>query len=538
MDKNLEVGLSGATDSLWLDVDLPIYPPLRQNTRADVCIIGGGITGLISAYLLNKSGKSVILLDDGPLGGGETSRTTAHLSCVLDSRFFELERIHGENYTRLAVDSHRTAIDALEKIIYNEKIDCDFERIPGYLFRGGDDGPDVITHELDAAQRAGIAVELAARAPIPTFNTGEALRFMGQAQFHPLKFVRSLAAILERRGVSMHCHSRAHDFVGGPDAHVTTVDGHTIFCQHIIVATNTPVNDRVVIHTKQAAYRTYVIAAKVPKKSVPRVLYWDTASPFHYARVHPVDSLYDQLIVGGEDHKTGQADNAGKRFAALEKWARERFPIVGDIDYRWSGQVMETNDRLGFIGCNPMDADNVYVATGDCGNGLTNGTLAALIIRDLINETENPWTHLYDPGRVRMRASGAFAAENFNVAREYLDWLTPGDDIDEEDILSGEGAIIRHGVSKLAIYRDDNGEVFRMSAVCPHLGGIVHWNSTEKTWDCPCHGSRFTAKGDVINGPALECLKHVPDPEDTALTTLDQPPLVASPMGIHPAPMI
>lgn len=540
MDKNLEVGLSGATDSAWLDVDLPAFPPLRQNARTEVCIIGGGIAGVMSAYLLNKAGKQVMLIDDGPIGGGETGRTSAHLSCVLDNRYQEIERLHGETGARLAADSHRTAIDLIEKIVHDENIDCDFERVCGYLFRAEQDDPEVIQKELNASQQAGLAVEMTARAPIPTYNTGQALKFMGQAQFHPLKFLRALAVLLEKRGVTIHCNTRAHDFVGGDHAHVKIDNDHTIQCQHIIVATNTPVNDRVVIHTKQAAYRTYIVGAKIPKNSVPRALYWDTADPFHYARIVPIDSLYDQLIIGGEDHKTGQADDAGKRFAALEEWTRKRFPIVGNLDCQWSGQIMESQDGLGFIGRNPLDADNVYIVTGDSGNGLTNGAIASLIFRDLITEQENPWVKLFDPGRVTMRAGGTFAAENLNVAKEYLDWVTPGDDVEEDEIFSGEGAVIRQGMSKVAVYRDDNGEIFRMSAVCPHLGGIVHWNSAEKTWDCPCHGSRFNAKGDVINGPAHTCLKPVEknsEPE-VNISSLDRPPLIGSPIGIHVAPMI
>jgi Rieske Fe-S protein len=269
----------------------------------------------------------------------------------------------------------------------------------------------------------------------------------------------------------------------------------------VVVATNVPVNDRVAIHTKQAPYMTYVIGARVPRGAVPRVLAWDTGDPYHYVRVAGLDED-DVLIVGGEDHKSGQADDAGQRHERLESWTRSRFPMAGEVAFRWSGQVMEPVDYLSFTGRNPMDADNVYIHTGDSGMGLTHGTIAGMLLSDLIRGRDNPWARLYDPSRKPVGAARDYAAENLNVARQYADWLTPGEVASADEIARESGAIMRRGLDKIAVCRDAQGALHERSAVCPHLGCIVHWNDAAKTWDCPCHGSRFDCDGHLLNGPA------------------------------------
>jgi Rieske Fe-S protein len=280
-----------------------------------------------------------------------------------------------------------------------------------------------------------------------------------------------------------------------------TAGDRKVTARAVVVATNTPVNDRVAIHTKQAPYMTYVVGLRVPKGSVERGLYWDVQDPFHYVRLQSLAGGSDCLIVGGEDHKTGQADATSQRHARLEAWARERFPAVESLAYTWGGQVMETLDGLAFIGRNPGDA-NVYVATGDSGVGLTHGTIAGMLLTDLILGRPNPWIELYDPSRKVPLAAGRFLRENVNVAAQYADWVTPGDADSAREIPFDSGAIVRRGAAKVAVYRDGHGKAHALSAVCPHLGCVVQWNGAEKTWDCPCHGSRFDKLGKVVNGPA------------------------------------
>jgi Rieske Fe-S protein len=288
---------------------------------------------------------------------------------------------------------------------------------------------------------------------------------------------------------------------------VTTSGGPVVSAGAVVVATNTPVNDRFAIHTKQAAYRTYVVAAAVPKGAVTKALYWDTPDPYHYVRLQDLGTEA-LLIVGGEDHKTGQADDADERFERLLDWTRERFPIAEDAAYRWSGQVLEPVDGLAFIGRNPGER-NTYIVTGDSGHGMTHGTIAGMLLTDLIQGRENEWASLYDPGRITPGAAPELAKENLNVAAQYSDYATPGDVDRAVEIEPGSGAIVREGLTKLAVYRDSQWQLHKLSAVCPHLGCIVDWNSREKTWDCPCHGSRFDPLGKVLNGPANRDLPPV-----------------------------
>lgn len=494
---------SGATLSVWAaTAQVPFRASLEQDVSANVCVIGAGIAGMSTAYLLARAGKSVIVLDDGPIGGGMTGRTTAHLVTALDDRYFELEQLHGERGAQLAAESHRAAIDQVERIVTEEKIDCEFERLDGYLFVPPDDSKEILERELKAAHRAGLNdLEMVDRVPISSYDTGKALRFPRQAQFHPLKYLAGLARAVERDGGHIYTQTHAQKIAGGDKALVETSRARVVTSDAVVVATNSPVNDRFEIHTKQAAYLTYVIGALVRRGEVERALFWDTPHPYHYIRLESLDDDYDLLISGGEDHKSGQKDDANVRFAALERWTRTRFPIKS-IEYRWSGEVMEPIDGLAFIGRNPMDHDNVFIATGDSGNGMTHGTIAGMLISDLILGKENKWATLYDPSRKTLRAAAKFVKENINVAAQYTDLVTPGEVDSSTEIAPGSGKIIRRGLKKIAAYKDDAGNVHELSAVCQHLGCIVDWNSLEKTWDCPCHGSRYDAMGQVIMGPA------------------------------------
>ena len=522
---------NGQTTSVWMQTaDVPEGLQLGADEQADVVIVGAGIAGLTTAYLLTKEGRRVVVIDDGPVAGGETCRTTAHLSNALDDRYYELERLHGEEGARLAAESHTAAIEQIETIVNEEKIDCDFARLDGYLFAAPGDDPAQLGDELKAAHRAGLTeVEHVERAPVESFDTGAALRFPRQGQFHILKYLNGVAEAVRRGGGEIYTRTHATKIEGGKDeARVETSNGATVRARAVVVATNSPVNDLVAIHTKQAPYRTFVVGARVPRGSVPQILLWDTPDPYHYVRLQRGSSGeggvagndgeseqasggYDVLIVGGEDHKTGQADDAEERFRCLEEWTRERFPQVESFEFRWSGQVMETVDGLAFIGRNPLDSDNVYIATGDSGHGMTHGTIAGMLLTDLIQGRENKWAELYDPSRKPLSLSAAkdFAQENLNVAAQYRDHVTPGEVSDESEIRAGEGAIMRRGLTKVACYRDEAGALHERSAICTHLGCVVQWNSTEKTFDCPCHGSRFQKDGHVVNGPAISALAEV-----------------------------
>jgi Rieske Fe-S protein len=302
---------------------------------------------------------------------------------------------------------------------------------------------------------------------------------------------------------------------GGVPADIETEAGPLVTADvAVVVATNSPINDKVSIHTKQHPYLTYAIGVRVPRDAVALALYWDTQDPYHYVRLAGTpeaagDADHDVLIVGGEDHKTGQVHDQAERYGRLEAWARERFLVMGEVVFRWSGQVMETIDGLAFIGRNPLDKDNVFIVTGDSGMGMTHGTLAGILLTDLIQGRDNPWAKVYDPARKTLRAALEFTRENINVVRQYAGWVTRGEVSSVDEVKPGTGALLRRGLTKVAVYRDEEGKVHEYSAVCTHLGCLVEWNDAEKTWDCPCHGSRFDRHGAVINGPAIRGLPVV-----------------------------
>ncbi|BAZ32156.1 putative FAD dependent oxidoreductase [Cylindrospermum sp. NIES-4074] len=502
---------SGKTTSIWMTTaQVPDQPVLTENIHADVCIVGAGIAGMSTAYMLSREGKSVVVLDDGAIGGGQTARTTAHLSNVLSHRYYELEQIHGQDNAKLIAQSHTTAINTIEAIATREKIDCDLERLHGYLFPPDLQSTDEIKRELAAVHRLGLTdVELINKAPSLDIDTGLCLRFPHQGQFDPLKYLSGLAAAIQRQGGKIYTNTHVEKISGGATAHVETSNGRVVTANAVVVATNSPISNLATMHFKQAPYITYVIGAKVPRGSIPKALYWDTLDPYHYIRLQSIDEQSDVLIVGGEDHKTGQADDADARYARLEAWTKERFPMAQDIVYRWSGQVMNADDGIAYIGKNPLDEENSYIVTGDTGIGMTHGTIAGLLLTDMILGRKNDWEKVYDPLRVRVGATGEFLFENVNVALQYLDWVTPGEVDAVEKITPSTGAIVRRGLTKVAAYRDENGTLHEHSAVCTHLKCIVAWNSAEKTWDCPCHGSRFDAQGKVINGPAIDGLAPV-----------------------------
>jgi glycine/D-amino acid oxidase-like deaminating enzyme/nitrite reductase/ring-hydroxylating ferredoxin subunit len=505
--------------SLWIDTS-PLFAtdPLTRDVSADVCVVGGGIAGLSTAYLLAREGRFVVLIDAGHVGGGETAVTTAHLSSVIDDTFKEILRLHGPDGANLAYDSHRRAIDRIDAICREEAIQCGFARVDGYLFLGRGQKEAVLDEELEAALAVGAKAVRCPKAPVAGFRSGPCLRFTDQGQFHPLKYLYGIAGAFQRLGGQIYSSTQAVEAAGGAIARVRTASGHTITAGAVVVATNSPFNDLVAIHSKQAPYHTYAIGARAPAGAITPALYWDTEDPYHYVRLHRTtnrelggdnDEAADILIVGGEDHKAGQARDADARFGRLEAWMRAHSPDAGAVEFRWSGQVMETVDGLAFIGRNPLDADNVYIATGDSGMGLTHGTIAGMLITDLIQRRANPWEELYDPARVRTGAAVEWVKENLNVALQYTHWLTRGDVTSVAQIAPGQGAVLVESGHKIAVYRDERGELHRRSAVCPHLACIVAWNPAAATWDCPCHGSRFDKLGGVINGPSPRNLGKV-----------------------------
>lgn len=514
MTKNLNFNFKKETTSSWSDsTQLLTTRSLDQNIQTDVCVVGAGIAGLTSAYLLSQKGFKVCLLEMREIASGQTGRTSAHLVTALDRRYSSLVRIHGKDGARLAAESHRAAIETIEKIIRSENISCDFKYLNGYLESGDQKSAEELDEELKACHEIGLS-EVHFVEEIPGKEKSKpALCFPLQAQFHPLKYSNALTKILIDQGVQIFTHTAVCEIEGGANAWVKTTEGFIVDAKQIVVATNSPINNTFAIHTKQAPYRSYVISAMIPKGSFD-FLWWDTDEPFHYVRSIDFNSSHDLLIVGGGDHKTGQNDHPEQAFKDLEVWARAHFSGMEDIVHSWSGQVMETIDGLAYLGHNPGPDKNVYVITGDSGNGLTHATIGAILICDLIENKKNPWMKLYSPARIHWGGLKDFIKENINVAGQYSEWFTPKTVDSLKGLDDNSGVVLNLGLKKIAVYKNDHGLYEFYSAVCPHLGCVVAWNGVESSWDCPCHGSRFDCHGKVVEGPAQSDLPELDAPLD------------------------
>ncbi len=508
---------SGENLSYWIaSSKFIIFEKVTKSVETDILVIGGGIAGLTTAYCLAQAGRKVILVEDGFIGSGESGRTTAHITCALDDRYFELEKIFGKDKAVLAANSHMAAIEWIDQTVRFEKIECNFKRIDGYLFLHPSDSKETLDKEYEATKQVGLLTQMLPDVPGIASENGWCIKFPDQAQFHIMLYLKGLANAIIRMGGKIYTQSKAEEI----NKKGAKVNGYDVAAKHIIVATNTPVNDVLTMHTKQWPYRTYVIGAKIPKGQLPYSLWWDTgdhkskwiSQPYHYVRLEELNEQYDLLISGGEDHKTGQADDENipeeNRYTRLIEWTKKQFPAVEEIVYKWSGQVMEPVDSLAFIGKNPGD-DNIYIITGDSGNGMTHGTLGGMIVSDIITEKENPWVDLYSPSRITLKTIDDYLHEVGNMTAQLVDWISKGDIKEAAEVKPGEGGVISTGLKKIALYRDDQNCLHAHTAVCPHLGGILQWNSDEKSFDCPLHGSRFTTDGKVINGPAKGNLKKI-----------------------------
>lgn len=522
MEKNkpIENGnlTSGKNISYWVESVAPLsgFPPLKENIETDVVIVGGGLAGLSTAYCLLEKGKQVVVVEDGFIGSGESGRTTAHLVTALDDRYYHLESNFGPEETKHIAQSHSAAIDFVEQTIKKENIDCEFERVDGYLFLHPTDKKSSLKKELDSALAAGIDISELENVPaIP--NAGRCLRFAGQAQFHPMKYMNGLARAIKEKGGKIYEQTHAKE-IGSSG--ITTLDGKTVKAKHVVIATNSPVNNKYAMHLKQYAYRTYVIGALIKKQTLPRALWWDTGDfetnpdipPYHYVRITPFNDEYDLLISGGEDHPVANTHKTdvpeSDRHELLEHWTRKHFNI-GSIVYKWSGQIVEPMDGIAYIGRNPFDEDNVYIITGDSGNGMTYCTIGGMLISDLITGKENPWENIYKPSRFTLKKSKPFFKEvvgalmaNFKKEPEQEDARSIS------SLKKGEGKVVELKGEKYGAYRDDKDKLHVVSTACTHLQCTVKWNNDEKSWDCPCHGSRFTYDGKVINGPANADLEY------------------------------
>jgi glycine/D-amino acid oxidase-like deaminating enzyme/nitrite reductase/ring-hydroxylating ferredoxin subunit len=489
-----------STRPLWQrPLQPPSFPPLSADLHVEVAVVGGGITGLTTALLLAEAGKRVALLEARQLGAGVTGHTTAHLTEAIDTRYHELESKLGRDAARLVRASSRAAIEKIAELAGN--VDCGFQRLSGYLYTDKQSQLSELDAELLAAERAGASVERS-EVPLPLTISG-GLAFRDQAQFLPLSYLSALAARLSQTNAVIYEGVSVLDVETKGQLRLLTDRDHSVVADAVVLATHAPFA-KLTLQLELAQYRSYVIAGR--SATPPAGLFWDMQDPYHYIRSATVNGE-SYLIVGGADHRTGTVPDGGAE-APYQELDALGAQLGIQADARWSAQVVESADGLPFIGqLNPDE--RVFVAQGFAGNGMTFGTLSAMLLCDSLLGRDNPYAELYRPSRFKPQAAlGSVVTENLETAGHLVSGhLKPVSHEPISELAIGQGRIIKSGGEKLAVYRDQDGAVHALSAICTHQGCQVAFNAMERSWDCPCHGSRFDIDGRVLDGPAKRPLE-------------------------------
>ena len=498
-----------ATASLWFDTDsdgvAKARPALDADVQADVAVIGAGITGLTAALLLAREGASVVVLDRAVVCGGATGRTTAKVSALQQTRLSTISGKHGAERVRAYVDASIGALRFIVDTVTAEGIACDLEDRPAFTYAGDERQVAAVQREHEAARAAGLDAELTTDTGLP-FDVPAAVRLDHQAQLHPVRYVRGLAERAEAAGATIFEHTDVTGLSEGSPCRVHTAGGATVTARDVVVATNYAMLDRGLFFSRLESTRSYLVAARVGG-DVPEGMLITAGTPTRSLRTfRDGDDTY--LLVGGEGHTTGSSDAQPERYAALEAFAREHFDVV-DVPYRFSTQDAMPVDDLPYVGRYTPVSSHLFVATGFQKWGLTNGTAGAMAIADLIAGRENRWARAFDPNRLTLRAAPKFTQLGLHTARHLVgDRLMPAQAGSADDVPPGQGRVVRDGLGKTGVYRDDDGALHAVSLRCTHLGCLLHFNDAEPSWDCPCHGSRFDVDGNVLEGPATQPLER------------------------------
>ena len=495
--------------SLWLDTSSDAgFPSLDRPLTVDVAVLGAGIVGISTALLLKRAGMTVAVVEADRVGAGVTGHTTAKLSSLHGLTYARLSSSFGDDGARVHGEANQAGIEQIANWIEDEGIECDFRRKPNYTYATSRDSLRDIEREVEAAQRAGLPASYTEETDLP-YPVAGAIRFDDQAEFHPRRFLLALAALIPGDGSHVFEHTRATGVSEGTPCRVETT-GPSLTAAQVVVATHFPMLDRGLYFARIHPERSYALGLRV-RGDTPQGMYISADEPTRSIRSHPVGGG-EVLIVGGEGHKTGQGGDTASRYQALERFAREHWDVES-VEYQWASQDNESVDQVPYIGKLTPVSRRLYTATGFKKWGLAQGVAAGMILEDLILGRGNPWAGLYDPARMKSLARPgsihAFARENANVATRLVgDRLTKRGGRDAAELAPGEGDIARLDGEKVAAFRDDEGVLHAVSTACTHMGCQVNWNSGDRSWDCPCHGSRFSPDGEILQGPAVKPLER------------------------------
>ncbi len=494
-----------ATDSLWIDTAPPTaYPSLDRDVDVDVAVIGGGIAGVTTALLCKQEGLTVAVLEKGVIAGAATGLSTAKVSALQETVLPQVQRVSGRDALASYVDVNLAGIEQMEAFVSEYAIDCAWERLPDYVYAADESQMSTVEQIVAAGREAGLAVEHVTETPLP-FEVTAAARLAGQAQLQPVTYVRALAEKVDGDGSHVFESTMVTGVDEGDPRVRVHVDGdHTVTAKHVVVATQYPLLDRGVFFARLQATRSYVLAGRAHGE-VPEGMAISAGQPTRSVRRYR-DGTTTWILIGGEGHQTGSTQAQPERFEQLAEFGREHFGI-DEFPYRWSTQDGMPVDHVPYVGRYHPGATKLWVAGGFQKWGISNGTAAAMILTDLIAGRENPHAEHFDPNRTRVRAAPKLAHSNLLVGIHFIgDRLKPAEAGSVDEIPAGEARIVRSGVGKIGVYRDEAGALHSVSLRCTHLGCLCNWNDAERSWDCPCHGSRFDVDGTVLAGPAVSPL--------------------------------
>lgn len=490
----------------WLDsTSRPEFPGLTEDIEVDVAIVGGGMVGITCAYLLGQEKVTTAIIEADRILRGTTGHTTAKITSQHSLIYAQLHKKMGAEKACQYAEANETAIHTIRNIIKENDIQCDFMEMPAYVYTQSDRYVQDIEDEVRAACSLGIKAEFTEELHLP-FAVKAAVRFHDQAQFHPLKYLDVLTKKATDRGARLFEQTRAMN-IGreGSDRYlILTHSGRRVRANQVIIATHFPFYDGGGFYfARLYVSRSYALGV-IMEDQLPWGMYISAEEPVRSLRTQPYREG-ELVLVGGDSHKTGQDDDTRKHYQNLARWARETFRVT-DIPYQWSTQDCMTLDLIPYVGRLTRSEPGIYVATGFNKWGMTNSTASALILRDLIIKGDNPWTEVYDPSR--FPDLGELVVQNADVAKQYVTGKISMS-LRESEIDAGDGKKIRWQGEKAGAYRDGDNQLHRMDITCTHMGCELGWNNAERTWDCPCHGSRFTPEGAILEGPALNHLKPV-----------------------------